>query len=407
VARGLDLGPGGRMDDGVWVSDAIAAGGDGRRRPTSGSWHGGFPVYEGLTQKLVQPGRPFDSGREHPDRIVARTLAICAGYAYSDASTLASIMGRVGLRKCRCRMIRASVDAMLIDTTAFLVQSEDGRVVILAYRGTPPTDVLCWLADAEVTQRKLALPLGHDGPFEVHSGFYRNARSVRYKIMEALARAAEGRPIIDPPDAGNSPLGALQKMEALYITGHSFGGALAALETLLMQKTPLRRERYAGALRATYTYGQPLVANRKLARWCDEDAFLSQRLLRFVHEHDPVPHLPPWDTGGYEHFGRMYQFRSGTWARRDHTAADRQMTSAASLLLSSLPFALQVFPAVRILQRLLPLYNFGDHPPQEYIDALTEPGELTELGDREPADGGTLAAAAPQGVVVSLPRPRS
>ena len=30
------------------------------------------------------------------------------------------------------------IDAMLITSTAFLVQSEDGRVVILAYRGTDP-----------------------------------------------------------------------------------------------------------------------------------------------------------------------------------------------------------------------------------------------------------------------------
>jgi hypothetical protein len=90
----------------------------------------GFPIYPDLTQLLL-------SLRKHPDEVVAHALATCAGYAYSDAETVATVMTRIGLEKNHCAMIARNVDAMFICSTAFLVQSKDGRVVILCYRNCP------------------------------------------------------------------------------------------------------------------------------------------------------------------------------------------------------------------------------------------------------------------------------
>ena len=89
--------------------------------------------------------------KEQPVAKIAHTLAVTAGYAYSDAGTLAMMMTRLGLERAYCREIARSVDAMFIRSTAFLIQSADGQVVILCYRGTPPLDLISWLLDADVT----------------------------------------------------------------------------------------------------------------------------------------------------------------------------------------------------------------------------------------------------------------
>ena len=94
-----------------------------------------FPVYEDLVGKLV--AAKVDP--EHRDEMVAHVMGTCAGYAYSDGQTVAMIMARLGLEDNNCRMIAEDVDVMFITSTSFLIQSKDGRVVILCYRGTPPT----------------------------------------------------------------------------------------------------------------------------------------------------------------------------------------------------------------------------------------------------------------------------
>jgi hypothetical protein len=110
----------------------------------------GFPIYPDLTQLLL-------SLRKHPDEVVAHALATCAGYAYSDAETVATVMTRIGLEKNHCAMIARNVDAMFICSTAFLVQSKDGRVVILCYRGTEPLNFINWLGTGDVAPEKVCI----------------------------------------------------------------------------------------------------------------------------------------------------------------------------------------------------------------------------------------------------------
>ena len=92
-----------------------------------------FPVYDDLVNTLV-------AAQKHPDDEIAHVMGTCAGYAYSDGQTVAMIMARLGLEDNNCRMIAEYVDIMFITSTSFLIQSKDGRVVVLCYRGTPLTD---------------------------------------------------------------------------------------------------------------------------------------------------------------------------------------------------------------------------------------------------------------------------
>ncbi|MFD0331924.1 lipase family protein [Streptacidiphilus monticola] len=190
-------------------------------------------------------------------------------------------------------MIGTYVDAMFIASTAFLVQSASGRVVILAYRGTQPTGLISWLADADLARSKIALTVGGE-PCDVHGGFYRNTRATRYKITEALLRAKQGLPITAPK--GTTHPGpktpALQPMEALYITGHSLGGAIAAIHTILLMTDDNQHAALGDVHKATYTFGQPMVGSPELAQGCDAIAALRDNVVRFVYRKDPVPHVP-------------------------------------------------------------------------------------------------------------------
>jgi hypothetical protein len=80
-------------------------------------------------------------------------------------------------------MVAQYVDALFICSTSYLVQSADGRVVILAYRGTEPANGINWLTDADVHPDKIAIPFSNgDRSYAVHEGFYRNVRATRYAV---------------------------------------------------------------------------------------------------------------------------------------------------------------------------------------------------------------------------------
>ncbi|HEX9084344.1 MAG TPA: hypothetical protein VF836_06380, partial [Gemmatimonadaceae bacterium] len=81
---------------------------------------------------------------------VAHILAVASGYAYADLETMATMMSRVGFAEHATVCVSQTVDAMYIDSTAYLTQSRCGRVAILSYRGTPPASLVTWLGDADV-----------------------------------------------------------------------------------------------------------------------------------------------------------------------------------------------------------------------------------------------------------------
>jgi hypothetical protein len=81
------------------------------------------------------------------------------------------------------------------------------------------------------------------------------------------------------------------------VTGHSYGGAAAAIVLMLLKEDGFK-------LGQAMTFGQPKVTNRDGVR-----KYRALPLLRFVNAKDPVPSLPPFelfavlDEGPYLHFG--------------------------------------------------------------------------------------------------------
>jgi len=368
-----------------------------------------FPVLPSLSDNLA-------TATNHPMGDIAYTLATCSGYAYSDADTLAMMMARMGLFNSHCRKIVLANDAMFINSTAYLVQSEDGRSVILCYRGTSPMNFVDWLLDADVEPEKISLLLSPNGTPNpdhwVHSGMYRNMRATRYKVVEALQRAMDGRSVIDDD---RDPMA--HPMEALYITGHSLGGAMAALMALILLVEPAYDD-IRDRLRAVYTFGQPMVGSPAIAEYCEQAGL---PLFRYVHSRDVVPHVPPRESGPFAHFGAEYQYQDGDrkWMPRTTPIQQVNLTEFATLAPSDfvidkvatlrdsstrwnevagrvnnlLPIRLAngitnyVAQAIPMLEKTadilrLPLvYSFVDHSPNHYISKLAPEGVLSEFGD--------------------------
>jgi hypothetical protein len=88
----------------------------------------------------------------------------------------------------------------------------------------------------------------------------------------------------------------LREGYAVTVTGHSLGGALAAILGRYLQRDGF-------GVRKVVTFGQPKVTNTAGA-----DEFAPLPITRFVHKNDPVPDVPPLmvahdDNWRYTHFG--------------------------------------------------------------------------------------------------------
>jgi len=310
-----------------------------------------FPVYRELIDELVS-AHAEDAGARNAT--VAHVLAVCAGYSYSDAPTVAMIMSRLGFEVGACVRVAQTVDAMTIFSTAYLIQSRCGRVVILAYRGTEPANIGNWLADADVGSA--AMKCG-DRSLRVHAGFYRNMRATRWQVIDELRNASAGKSLLDEERDVEHPL------QALYVTGHSLGGAMAVLFALSIAVDDSSRD-IANRLRAIYTFGQPLTVGETLP---PSISAIGEKTFRHVSARDVIPALPAAAWGRLTHFGQEYRNAGGEWKRAD--AAVEQLQNLREL------------PRSIFARKKPSRYSLAEHRPHEYIGSLRPPGRLSEWGD--------------------------
>ena len=327
-------------------------------RLTSGPASHPFPIYRDATEELLRAHSTEDSER---DAAVAHILGVLSGYAYADTATMAVMASRLGFGESVCVRVAQTVDAMLIFSTAYLLQSRCGRVAVLCYRGTEPANLGNWFGDADVGSQKI--DAGGER-LTVHAGFYRNVRATRWPVLELLHAAARGESLADVSARTAHPL------EALYITGHSLGGAMAVLFALGLAGEEHRILR--DKLRAVYTFGQPLVAGVPAPEIA---ATVGRKLFRHVLGRDIIPSLPPNVWGSLEHFGHEYHYADGQWQRRDGVTAQLAGFREASRA------ALAVFAPAR--KRDAQRYTMADHQPHQYLAALRPAGRVTEFGDQE------------------------
>jgi hypothetical protein len=178
--------------------------------------------------------------------------------------------------------ISAWVDLQTIfkDVCAFVASSANYN--LLVFRGTKvPQD---WVEDLYCT------PARFDWIFEsapaigeIHAGFGHTLADGLGRIISGLAPRDQTKPLL--------------------VTGHSLGGALAALvgACFIVMGAAIR------PVSAIYTFGQPRIG---LHDFCDTyGRLLGRKLVRFVNKQDLVPRVPfrNWD---YSDEGIMIHFDS-------------------------------------------------------------------------------------------------
>ena len=136
-------------------------------------------------------------------------------------------------------------------TQAFLSKQDDGKLLVLAFRGTEKEDPRDIVTDLDAKFYK------DDKGVKIHNGFYRAFQGVKDLIGNDLK------------DYGD---------HSLYITGHSLGGALALIATKMFNSDNLA---------ACYTFGSPKVGNEEF----DDD--IKPPIYRIVNAYDLVPASPP------------------------------------------------------------------------------------------------------------------
>lgn len=307
----------------------------------------------------------------------ARLLCAAATWAYSDLTTFASMMCNRGLYG-EFIGVNVTNEAAFIDTTAYLFLSEDKRVAILTFRGTELTNIVNWLADASTETE----PQEEGG---IHRGFLTSVIVVLPVLRDLLLGWANSDPsmnlhegiaemkkkrcypeqaypqVLEPTPSSETSLPA-----ALYICGHSLGGALAQMAGALLHLDPTLfalREK----LRSVYTFGAPMFADKTLADKLQAE--FGERVFRHRYEKDVVPLLPGRQLGNYDHFGHGYVSSEGVWVRRDRKEEPADWSMPA-IIIGLVAFAKEKVPALRWVP--LPV-SWADHSPLRYMETSEAP----------------------------------
>lgn len=206
----------------------------------------------------------------------ALSLALASQLAYSPEVEVERQLRAWGFRNCDFVEQEAA--------QGFLASGPD--LVLVCFRGTEST--ADWLSNLKVNP-KAVIELGSS----VHAGFWGQ--------FEAL------RPQLERLIAPHSQL-------PLLVTGHSLGGAIAALAAASWAAN--------SNVLALYTFGQPAVArDRALDQLADA---LGGRYHRLVNDSDIVPRVPP----GYRHAGHLLHFDSKGRLVRGAAAQEAALNSA-------------------------------------------------------------------------------
>ncbi len=223
-----------------------------------------------------------------------------ATLAYGTEAEARSLTGQMGFPDFEW----VDLEQPLENTSALIVGCDDFAAI--AFCGTK--NLKNWMTDLHSTPGRFAWFFrGAPDIGEVHAGFAFALRHSWEKIVGAMNRVL-------PPVA--TPVAMLdgistRPQKTLWITGHSLGGALAALAGGVFSMLPGGIIRPVGGV---YTFGQPRIG---LHNFCGAyDRLLAKKTFRFINREDLVPRVP-FRGWNYADLGQMIHFDSTGTPRRE------------------------------------------------------------------------------------------
>ncbi|WP_437855911.1 lipase family protein [Sorangium sp. So ce363] len=290
-------------------------------------------------------------------------LAQLAAWAYAELDDFKLVLKRMfdpSQVATECSAISLTNDALVVNAHAYIVkidvQFEDKikRIGVLIFRGTSWQKALDWMVNASVETMQFG-DYGH-----VHGGFLRNVLWLGDEIRNKLK------------------ITELAHLDAVFVTGHSLGGAMAALMTMILWTDRTDgtysdefRKRFCGL----YTFGAPAVGDATFVDQCPRN--LADITFLHVYENDIVPHMPSRSMGKFQHFGKVYHSATDGWVHGKPLT--QTYTAIAANVLGLSHFALKVFsftrwvpPVLSFVAKNFPfmrllILSWTDHSPLNYV----------------------------------------
>ena len=312
---------------------------------------------------------PFVGGREF-SLGNAKAMAWMSQLAYEtdEPDKIAKILSDRGLTLVDGGVLirKAKTVLPMADTHCFVARHNQTGIAIVAFAGTDPLSLANWISDFDARLDRTA---------GVAEGYAAAADAVAADLRQLLARSV-------PPDG------------KVFVTGHSLGGAVAALIAAGINTDTEHRF----SVEAVYTFGMPRPGGLPLVESYGRDG-LAMRTYRMVHGDDIVPTVAP-SSFGFLHLGRLLScLRSAKFVAanlaadtssdfppfrpdvaqsfRDHLngvvtaviAKAERLRLAAMLTTGEDSSGPRTDPAGILIEMLPPLLR--DHMPDRYIAACT------------------------------------
>jgi triacylglycerol lipase len=189
-------------------------------------------------------------------------------YETDEPGKVTTLLGTWGLRLLLDGIISAPATAPLPMARTEALVAERDNAVFVAFAGTDPLVLADWVADFDIRPR-----LG------TTEGFSLALRDAMPEIRNVLKRVSK----------------------PVFVTGHSLGGALAALAAQNLAAS-------GAEVMAVYTFGMPRPGSELFG--VAYDANLGAVTYRLVHGEDIVPTVAP-SFLGFRHVGRLLSCESG------------------------------------------------------------------------------------------------
>lgn len=168
------------------------------------------------------------------------------------------------------------------DTLGFIATDSTNGLIVVSFQGTAvSTNPLDIITDVDIirTESDLCGSANTNDGCLVHSGFLgamQDAATVVVPAIQALVQANPSYKVVS--------------------TGHSLGGAIAALMGAQLRNDGLTVD--------IYTFGQPKVGDADISNYIQSQSPAQGTNYRVTHYNDVVPQLPEhdWENDGWDHY---------------------------------------------------------------------------------------------------------
>jgi hypothetical protein len=157
--------------------------------------------------------------------------------------------------------------------------------IILSFKGTDSVSLEEWIQNANTSLTKWT---SNSTIGQIHTGFCECLIDVYNNVIRSLSKT---------------------QVRSLYVTGHSLGGALAVIFSVLYNN-----------ITGVYTFGQPRAGDAVFAKTAN--TVLSEKYFRLVNDHDIIPHVPFPFINSYRHAGKLIFFKHDASVCLDPTIYD-------------------------------------------------------------------------------------